>query len=162
MLHHVGASFRRAAGRQQIVADEDALAGLDGVLMDFQRVVAVDSLGVSPDPMNKISNIFQLGGESNLLLTQPDPQGDYVLVHALVSQRILQQLKQQEEYNMVLGGGDWKLTSGEVRPPPATPRGGHGPPRRPAQHGGHAGLASALAYALLPCLRCRLRSEAEL
>ena len=41
LLDHVGGGLGGAAGRQQIVADENALAGLDRVFVNLQRVLSV-------------------------------------------------------------------------------------------------------------------------
>src|SRR4029077_7727098 len=43
-LHQLHGGCRRASGSQQIIADQDALAGLDGIFVNLERVCSVFEL----------------------------------------------------------------------------------------------------------------------
>lgn len=61
---------------------------------------------------------FHLGGTEQVVITRPNPNGDYVLAHITLSQGLLRGLKQESEYNVIFDSSQIKILGG---PAPITP-----------------------------------------
>ncbi|MEM9418830.1 MAG: hypothetical protein AAGA25_07260 [Planctomycetota bacterium] len=58
---------------------------------------------------NTRSNVFSVGGQDQLVVTQADPDGDYVLLEIALQQKIINNLGQTSGYDTILKEGEFEL-----------------------------------------------------